>query len=46
VGTQAEGVSEWGAEEVCGYKKDELTAEWKKLHTEELYDCTHQILFG
>ena len=30
-----------------GPKKDEVTGKWKKLHNEELYDCTpHPILYG
>jgi hypothetical protein len=29
---------------VLGYKRDEVTGKWRKLHKEELY--AHQILFG
>ena len=28
---------------IFGPKRDEVTGEWRKLHKEELYDCTHQI---
>jgi hypothetical protein len=30
-----------------GPKTDEVTGEWRKLHNEELNDCTaHPLLFG
>ena len=32
---------------IFGPKRDEVTGEWRKLHNEELNDCTpHLILFG
>jgi hypothetical protein len=32
---------------VFGSKKNEVTGEWRKLHNEELNDCTpHQIYSG
>jgi len=32
---------------IFGAKRDEVTREWRKLHTEELQFCApHQILFG
>ena len=30
---------------IFGPKRDEVTGKWRKLHTEELNDRTHQILF-
>ena len=32
---------------IFGTKRDDVTGEWRKLHNEELNDCTpHPILFG
>jgi hypothetical protein len=32
---------------VFGTERDEVTGEWRKLHSEELNDCTpNQILYG
>jgi hypothetical protein len=32
---------------ISGAKRDEVTGEWRKLHSEELVFCTHpQILLG
>ena len=32
---------------IFGPNRDEMTGEWRKLHNEELNDCTpHPILFG
>jgi len=32
---------------ISGAKRDEVTGEWRKLHNEELNDCTtHQVLCG
>jgi hypothetical protein len=32
---------------IFGPKRDELTGEWRKLHNEQLHNCTHhQILLG
>jgi hypothetical protein len=32
---------------IFGPKRDEATGEWRRLHNEELNNCTHhQILFG
>jgi len=32
---------------IFGPKRDEVIREWRKLHNEELNDCTpHPILFG
>jgi hypothetical protein len=32
---------------IFGPKRDEVTGEWRKLHNEELTDCTpHPVLLG
>jgi hypothetical protein len=32
---------------IFGPKRDEATGKWRRLHNEELNDCTHhQIIFG
>jgi hypothetical protein len=32
---------------IFGPKRDEVTGEWRKLHNEELHNCTHpQISLG
>jgi hypothetical protein len=40
-------VESWVLRKMFGPKIDEVAGEWRRLHNEELYDCTpHQILFG
>ena len=37
----------WVLRGIFGPKRDEVTGKWRKLHNEELNDCTpHPILFG
>jgi hypothetical protein len=31
---------------VLGHKWDEVKGEWKRLHNDELYDCTPHQIFG
>jgi hypothetical protein len=32
---------------IFGYKRDKVTGDWRKLHSEDLYDLTaHLIFFG
>jgi len=31
---------------IFGPKRDEVAEEWGRLHEENVYDYTHQILFG
>jgi hypothetical protein len=31
---------------VFGPKREKVTGEWRRLHKNELYDCTNRILFG
>ena len=32
---------------IFGPKRDEVTRDWRRLHNEELYNCTsHRILLG
>jgi hypothetical protein len=33
-------------EKIFGPKRDKVIGEWRRLHTEELYDLYSQILFG
>jgi hypothetical protein len=36
--TQAEGIPEYGTEEIFGPKGDEVTGKWRRLHNEEIYN--------
>jgi hypothetical protein len=48
VRTKTEGVGEQGAEYIPEPKKKDVSGDWRKMHTEKLYDlyCSHKYNSG